>query len=361
MTARTSIRLADGRELIYFDDRPGHDRHVADARDLAQVETSPQIRHDPVHDEWVIIAAHRQTRTHLPPASECPLCPSRAGHLTEIPDSDYDVVVFENRFPSLVPEPAGVDTVEGLYERRPGIGRCEVLSYTSDHDAAFADLSAERLRTVSRAWVDRTAALSKLPGVEYVFCFENRGEEIGVTLNHPHGQIYAYPFIPPRIERALTAAEAHRARTGGCVFCDVVAAEVASGERIIATTDRFVAFVPAAARWPFEAHIYARDHVPDLAALDEDTRAELHGLQADVLRRFNGLFPKPPPYIMGWAQAPVSRGRELWHLHLEILSARRSSTKLKYLAGSESGAGVFINDVLPERAAELLRTRSAAP
>jgi UDPglucose--hexose-1-phosphate uridylyltransferase len=234
------------------------------------------------------------------------------------------------------------------------------VAYTSDHDALFADLPRERLATVARAWVERTAALSAIEGVEYVYCFENRGEEIGVTLHHPHGQIYAYPFVPPRVGRPLAVAEEHHAATGRCRFCDAVAAELEAGERVIVATDRFVAFVPHAARWPFEVHLYSRRHVPDLASLEPDELDEAVALQADLLARFNTLFPAPPPYIASWLQAPVRGGRERWHLHLEVLSARRSATKLKYLAASESGVGVFINDVAPEEAARLLRERRRA-
>jgi UDPglucose--hexose-1-phosphate uridylyltransferase len=358
---KTSTRLADGRELIYFDEideAAGEQRRVRDApdsRDLPPTSTSSQIRHDPVLDEWVVIASHRQGRTHLPPAEQCPLCPSTPQRLTEIPADDYDVVVFENRFPSLATSVPPVPEGGGLFARRAGTGRCEVLCYTSDHDASFWRLPQRRLRTIAAVWVDRTVELSRLPGVEYVFCFENRGEEIGVTLHHPHGQIYAYPFVPPRMERALRSAERHRHRTGRCLFCELVASELAARERVVATTERFVAFVPWAPRWPFEVHVYPRRHVPDLAALSEDERGELVALHADVLRRFDGLFERPAPYIAAWHQAPVSADRELAHLSLQVLTARRSSTKLKYLAGSESGAGVFINDVMPEQAAERLR------
>jgi len=353
---KTSTRLADGRELIYyFDKAAGPAPPPRDTRDLQAVSTSSQIRHDPVLDEWVVVAAHRQDRTFLPPAEQCPLCPSTHERLTEIPAADYDVVVFENRFPSLATNVPPVAEGSGLLVRRPGIGRCEVLCYTSDHDASFWRLPPWRLRTIASVWLDRTVELSRLAGVEYVFCFENRGEEIGVTLNHPHGQIYAYPFVPPRMERALRSAERHHRRTGGCLFCELVAGELAAGERVVAASPRFVALVPWAAHWPFEVHVYPRRHVPDLAALSEDERDELVALHADVLRRFDGLFDRPAPYIAAWHQAPVSVDRDLAHLSLQVLTARRSSSKLKYLAGSESGAGVFINDVVPEQAAELLR------
>ena len=353
------MRLADGRELIYFDDKAGANRTLHDARDLEPPMPSPQIRYDPVQDEWMVIASHRQARTHLPPLDECPLCPSVPNRLTEIPSSDYDVVVFENRFPSLALSAPAVDDSDSLLTRKPGIGRCEVLCYTDDHELSFSRLSPQRLSTVGAAWVDRTVEIGKLPGVEYVLCFENRGEDIGVTLNHPHGQIYGYPFVPPRVARQLESARRYHERTAGCVFCDVVEREIAVGERIVAQTENFVAFVPNAPRWPFEAHIYPRAHVADLPALRVTERDEVVALQADILGRFDRIFDREMPYISGWFQAPVRSDRNLAHLHLEIFSARRSANKLKFLAGSESLAGAFVNDVLPEQAAQLLRAACA--
>jgi len=342
---RVATVLADGRELLYFDDRPGAGPRPADTRDLPPREPLPEIRYDRVADEWVVIAAHRQGRTFLPPADDCPLDPSRPGRATEIPAPAYDVVVFENRFPSLaqgVPAPPG-----GL----AGLGRCEVVCFTSDHDGTFSGLSAERLATVGRAWVDRTVEIGRMEAVEYVFVFENRGPEIGVTLQHPHGQIYGYPFLPPRVAQALRAAERH----GGCLSCEVVADEIADGSRVIALTDDVVAFVPRAARWPYEVHVYPRRHVPDLPALAPAELAGLLAVYQEVLGRFDHLFSAPAPYVAGWTQAPVTRHRDRAHLHAEVFTIRRTEGKLKYLAGSESGAGTFINDVLPEFAAERLR------
>jgi UDPglucose--hexose-1-phosphate uridylyltransferase len=194
--------------------------------------------------------------------------------------------------------------------------------------------------------------------VEQVFPFENRGEEIGVTLHHPHGQIYAYPFVAPRTARQLDVARAHREATGECRSCTIVAAE-AEGERVVGRAPGWVAFVPFAARWPFEVHFFPTRHLPDLPALNEAERDGLATLVKDVLGRFDGLFDQPLPYMLTCHQAPVRRDRDLAHVHLEAFSVRRSATKLKFLASSESGAGVFINDIAPEQAAELLRR--AAP
>ncbi|MGV9234551.1 galactose-1-phosphate uridylyltransferase [Streptomyces nigra] len=346
---KTSTRLADGRELIYYDLRDDTLRQAVDRRPLEPTVTTSEIRHDDLLGDAVAIASHRQGRTYHPPADECPLCPSRDGRLSEIPDSSYDVVVFENRFPSLAGDS----------------GRCEVVCFTSDHDASFADLTEEQARLVLDAWTDRTSELSSLPAVEQVFCFENRGAEIGVTLGHPHGQIYAYPFTTPRTALMLRSLARHKAATGGGNLFDAVLERELAGERMVLEGEHWAAFVPYAAHWPYEVHLYPKRQVPDLLALDEAARTEFPQVYLELLRRFDRIFGEgepPTPYISGWHQAPFGRSaesdgvvRDDFALHLELFTIRRTSGKLKFLAGSESGMNVFINDVPPERAAERLR------
>ncbi|MYZ40054.1 MULTISPECIES: galactose-1-phosphate uridylyltransferase [unclassified Streptomyces] len=343
---KTVTRLADGRELIYYDSRDDAVRNAVDRRPLGPVATASEIRHDPLLGDSVAIASHRQARTYHPPADECPLCPSRDGRLSEIPDSDYDVAVFENRFPSLAGDS----------------GRCEVVCFTADHDASFAGLSEERAALVLDAWTDRTAELAALPQVEQVFAFENRGVEIGVTLGHPHGQIYAYPFVTPRSTLMLRSAREHRAATGRNLFDDLVERERTQrtgGDRVVLTGEHWVAFVPYAAHWPYEVHLYPVRRVPDLRALDDAARAEFPQVYLELLKRFDRIFGEgepPTPYIAAWHQAPFrAAGRDDFALHLELFTVRRTSGKLKFLAGSESGMSVFINDVPPEAAAERLR------
>jgi UDPglucose--hexose-1-phosphate uridylyltransferase len=362
MTYRQSTKLADGRELFYYDEQPGADRSAVDRRDLPATATSSQIRWDPLFRDWAVIAGHRQSRTYKPPTSDCPLDPSGNGRLTEIPASDYDVVVFENRFPSLTQAAEEPFLDKFPFRSAPGLGRCEVVCFTSDHDLSFAQLSPSRARTVIDALADRTTELSRLDAVEYVFCFENRGEEIGVTLTHPHGQIYAYPFVPSRFERAASAARAHRDEHGGCLQCAVVAAERAAGLRVVAESALWTAHVPFSARWPYEVRLVPHRHVPDLPSLTSEERDDLAGIYLDVLRRFDRLFGDgPTPYIASWQQAPVRRAdADVWHLAAEVFTIRRAPGKLKYLAGSESGAAVWINDVTPEVAAARLRGESAA-
>ncbi|WP_128375907.1 galactose-1-phosphate uridylyltransferase [Streptomyces cavernae] len=355
---KTSTRLADGRELIYYDLRDDAVRDAVDRRPLDPTVTTSEVRHDPLLGDAVAIASHRQGRTYHPPADECPLCPTQGDRLSEIPDSSYDVVVFQNRFPSLAGDS----------------GRCEVVCFTSDHDARFADLSEEQARLVLDAWTDRTAELSHLPAVEQVFCFENRGAEIGVTLGHPHGQIYAYPFTTPRTALMLRSLAAHKEATAGeNLFDSIVEGELADGSRVVLEAEHWIAFTPFAAHWPYEVHLYPRRRVPDLLGLDEDARAEFPKVYLELLKRFDRIFDtgdgaegsageSPTPYIAAWHQAPFGAledfdgvVREDFALHLELFTIRRTSGKLKFLAGSESGMSVFINDVPPEAAAQRLR------
>ncbi|MFS4097457.1 galactose-1-phosphate uridylyltransferase [Streptomyces sp. AF1A] len=346
---KTSTRLADGRELIYYDLRDDTVRDAVDRRPLERTVTTSEIRPDPLLGDRVAVASHRQGRIYHPPADECPLCPTRGDRLSEIPDSSYDVVVFENRFPSLAGDS----------------GRCEVVCFTSDHDASFADLSGEQARLVLDAWTDRTSELSHLPSVEQVFCFENRGAEIGVTLQHPHGQIYAYPFTTPRTALMLRSLATHKEATGGENLFDAVLERELAGERVVLTSEHWAAFVPYAAHWPYEVHLYPRRRVPDLLALGEAARTEFPQVYLEILRRFDRIFGEgepPTPYIAAWHQAPFGALEEFegvtrddFALHLELFTVRRTSGKLKFLAGSESGMNVFINDVPPERAAERLR------
>jgi UDPglucose--hexose-1-phosphate uridylyltransferase len=336
---------------------------------VARPVTGPELRRDPLTGDWIPMAAHRMNRTFLPPADANPLAPARPGATYqdgEIPDTDYDVVVFENRFPSLMAVPGVEDVVtlrdgEDLWPTRPAAGRCEVICFSSDPTASLRTVSPQRMRTIVEAWADRTRALGELPGIEQVFAFENRGKEIGVTLHHPHGQIYAFPYLTPRTQAMLTQARAHADGTGRLLGRDVLDAELAHGERIVLESEHWVAYVPFAARWPVEVHLAPRRDVPDLPALTDAERADLSVTYLELLRRLDLFFeepdgtPIPLPYISGWHQAPVREGRELSRLHLQLFSVLRAPGKLKYLAGVESGMAAWISDTTPERIATRLQ------
>ncbi len=308
--------------------------------------------------ERVVYAIHRQDRTFLPAREHCPLCPTRPGREeTEIPFPAFEIAVFENRFPA--------------FEAPEGVA--EVVVYTDRHEDSFATLAPERAEALMWVWRQRYEELGAREDVEYVLIFENRGVEVGVTLHHPHGQIYGYPFLPPVPKLELAADE----RLGGCAPCALLAREFEDGRRIVYENEGVVAHIPYAARWPYEAHVVMREHRASLLDCEaEELRLLADGLQA-LARGYDALFDRPFPYVMVVHQAPTAtrqtptatqtptqrspatapspaRGEGSGHVHVEFYPPLRTAEKLKYLAGSEQGAGVFIGDTLPEESAAAL-------
>lgn len=299
-----------------------------------------ECRFNELRGEQVVYAVHRQDRTFLPAEDHCPLCPTRPGQPpTEIPFPSFEIVVFDNLFPSFeAPD-----------------GASEVVVYTDQHDGSFGRLAPERAEALMWVWRQRYEELGARPDVEYVLIFENRGVEVGTTLHHPHGQIYGYPFLPPVPALELEADQ----RLGGCAICSLLAQEVEQDERVVHENDSVVSYVPYAARWPYEVHVVLRDHRASLASCTAGELAELaSGLQA-VTRGYDELFARPFPYIMVLHQAPTD-SRSDGHLHVEFYPPLRTAEKHKFAAGSEQGAGTFIMDVMPEGSAGALREAIAS-
>lgn len=337
-----------------------------------------ELRFNELRGEQVDYAIHRQDRTFLPSEDHCPLCPTRpGGPETEIPFPSYEIAVFENRFPAF----------------QAPLGAAEVVVYTDDHHGSFSTLSAARVEALMWVWRDRYRELSARPDIAYVLIFENRGVEVGVTLHHPHGQIYGYPFIPP-VAAAERAADRRIGRPPGvdvgnpgaagdqpgestapeCAPCVLLERELHDGRRVVFENEGVVVYVPYAARWPYEAHVVMREHRASLLDCSPEELAWLgQGLQT-LTRGYDTLFDRPFPYVMAMHQAPTGdgpladvapadRGQSginqsgvgQGHLHVEFYPPLRTAEKLKYLAGSEQGGGTFIADTLPEEAAGALR------
>lgn len=291
-------------------------------------------RFNELRAERVVYADHRGERTFLPTADQCPLCPSGDDRATEIPRADFEIAVFENRFAAFEP---------------PG-GACEVIVYTPDHRGSLGELSPARAEALMWVWRDRYRALAARAEVEYVLIFENRGSEVGVTLHHPHGQVYAFPFIPP-VPAAELAADRRR---GSCVICALGSSERAESTRVVYANEAVVAYVPWAARWPYEICASLVEHRPTLLECSPDELRGLADCLQAVARGYDALFARPFPYVMCVHQAPTD-GQTDGHLHVEFFPPLRSADKLKYLAGCEQGAGTFLVDALPEKTAASLR------
>ncbi len=346
---RTELKMFDGRQIFYYDREPV-ERSAVDTRPVEPRPLPGEMRQDPLTGEWIAMAAHRQGRAFLPPKEFCPLCPTKTDFGTEIADSTFEVVVFENRSPSF-----SAPSSELPAEVIQASGRCEVVVFSDQHEGSFGSLELAQMRTVMAAWIDRTREISTLPYVEQVFAFENRGEEVGVTLNHPHGQIYSYPFITPRTSKMLQVAQDHYDSTGVPLISSIIAREIKDQVRIIAQNEHWIAYVPFAARYPFEIHVAPKVFLADLAGLSDEVADAFPEIAKEVLLRLDGVFGIQMAYIAAWHQAPVRVGRDVLGLHWQITSIRRAPGKLKYLAGSESAMGAFIMDVKPEQSAQQLR------
>jgi len=363
---RTDLAMADGRTIRYYD---YYDKAPANgeapvtraAIDHRAKEDRPPIadlRLDALTNEWTTVASHRQGRVFLPPKELCPLCPTKPGLESEIADTSYQVVVFDNRSPSFahpgddfsLPKIAGIKTKDGI-----AAGKAEVICFTDEHETSFHQLSESQIRLVLAAWMDRTRELSQEKHIAHIAPFENRGEEVGVTLNHPHGQIYAYPFLPPRTEKMYKAAKKFTKDTGKILLDEIIKREIKDQVRIVAQNDHWIAYVPYAARYPFEIHVAPKVSVADLAELSDEQADAYPSIAKEVLQRLDGVFGISMAYIAAWHQAPVRKGRDVMRLHWQITSVRRAPGKLKYLAGSESAFGAFIMDLKPEQSAQQLR------
>ena len=351
---RRRLVKPDGRVLLLYSDVELTADLEAPQPKGATVVPHSELRWHPLRGEWVAYAGHRQERTYLPPPEYDPLAPTVAGHdPTELPDAPWKVAVFENRFPSLAlnAPPAAPNIVH----TRAGVGVCEVVVYTPDRNRHLAALPLDHLETLIQVWADRTADLGAREPIRYVMPFENRGVEVGATLHHPHGQIYAYPFVPPVPANELEQQHAYWQRHHRGLLERHIEAELEDGRRMIYSGDRVVAFVPAFERYTYEVWVAPIRPVPSLPALDDaDVRDFARALKM-VLLKYDGLFDRAFPYVMMFHQAPTDGGAHPEaHVHAEFYPAYRTRDRLKFLAGTEIGAGMFTNDALPEaKAAEL--------
>jgi len=328
---------------------------------------NPHMRWHPLRGEWVAYAAFRQNRTFQPPPEYNPLAVMvNPANPTEMPAGNYEVAVFDNRFPTLALEASDLPAL--TVESGLANGHCEVVVFTQDPAASLTTLSLDRIELLLKVWADRTTRVAANPQIQYVLPFENRGAEVGVTLHHPHGQIYAYPFIPPVPQRMLSQEKLyfdsfHADRTDdkaaaltGNMLCDMASAELASGTRILYQGEHAVAFVPACARYPYEVWVMPNTPVENFAALNDLQRADLARALKTVLLKYEGLWNRPFPYLMAWYQAPTDgKPYPETQLHAQFYPPYRSRDRLKYLAGTELAAGMFAMDALPEDKARELQ------
>lgn len=316
---------------------------------------NPHLRWHPLRGEWVTYAAYRQGRTFLPPPEYNPLAATTdPANPTELPAGAYDIAVFDNRFPSLTQ--AAHDPPALIVETAPAAGRCEVVVFTQDPKTSLGSLPVPHIDLLFQVWADRTRRAAGDPNIRYVLPFENRGVEQGATLHHPHGQIYAYPFVPPVPARMQAQEQAFYQEHKRSLLGNMIAKETQSGARILYQGPHAVAFVPVCARYPYETWVAPIEQVASFGDLSDAQRIDLARALKTVLLKYDGLWNRTFPYLQCWYQAPIDgRAHPESHLHAEFSPPYRTRDRLKFLAGTELGAGVFAMDVLPEEKAKELQ------
>ena len=353
---------SDGRQWIQYSRAPfpRNFRPTDDGLMRPAGWVAPELRFHRMRGEWVTVSSSRQERPFLPPPAYCPLCPARSHETrdgsaaaanvlaSEVPGGidHYEWAVFENMYPGLA----------GPHGDRSLTGRCEVILYTDNHGLHLGDLTDDHVAGLVQVWQDRSREVGAMAGIEQVFIFENRGQEIGVTLHHAHGQLYAFRDIPPVLAREQALAREFHLETGKCLICDLARLEETDGRRLLLATENLLAYVPEAARYPYEVHVTTRHHRPVIECLAAAEATELGAVVRRLVRAYDRLFDTPMPYIMVHHQSPAKQTQDpSYHWHLEFYPALRAAGKLKYLAGVESGTGMFINDTVPEERAARLR------
>jgi UDPglucose--hexose-1-phosphate uridylyltransferase len=350
MMYRRRLRKPDGRGLLLYARGP-LDESLDAPSPPATEQTSPHLRWHPLRREWVAYAGARQLRTFMPAPDQDPLAPTTdPRHPTEVPAGRWDIAVFDNRFPALTADagPAPMAPVP----TRPAHGACEVVVFTQRSTGSLGALALDHLELLVEVWADRTRELGARADVEYVLPFENRGVEVGVTLPHPHGQIYGYPFVPPVAERELEAQRAYRTEHGTGLLEAIIAAELTDERRLVHVGPEALAFAPACARFPYEVWVAPRRPVARFDELDGAERRDVARALKVTLLKLDALWDRPMPYVLAFHQGPTDgAAHPEAHLHAEITPFARMPGRLKYLAGSEVAAGVFVVDVTPEQAA----------
>ncbi|WP_265445514.1 galactose-1-phosphate uridylyltransferase [Acetivibrio straminisolvens] len=311
-----------------------------------------ELRWNPLIRDWVIIAPKRQGRPDVP-KDWCPFCPGSG----KVPES-YDVLCYDNDFPSLAKDACMEEGYEGeRYRRETAYGKCEVVLYSREHTKSLWELPQEQIEKLVNLWIQRFNALKEDKRIKYIYMFENRGEMVGATIPHPHGQIYAYPFIPKRIELELESCREYQKRSNSCLICDMLKTETESRRRVVTENKDFSAFVPSFSECPYEVYIVSKKHRKSLVEFDEDEKSNFARILKEVTGAYDALFNFRFPYMMCMHQSPVNCDGygEHYHFHVEFYSPLRSEFSQKYNAAGETGAWAHVNPTQPEEKAEELR------
>ncbi len=312
-----------------------------------------ELRYDPLLDDWVIIADKRQKRPDTN-SSLCAFCPGSG----KVPEGGYGILRYPNDFPSMSTNAfAPLEmSVNSVHKAKAAYGRCEVILYSDKHDAKLRELSDEKMLELAKVWKSIYEEYCLDEAIKYTFFFENRGKEVGVTMIHPHGQVYGYGFNPLKISRITNSLDSYQEKNGACLICDVLKEEKKDARRILFSDKYFSVYVPYASRYPYGVNVVANEHIASLDEMDEGMLLSLGKTIKNVSGMYDNLFDMDFPYMMCMFNAPPrpKKIRDMWHFYIEYFPPLRSQDSQKYNASSETGCWAHCNPTLPEqKAAEL--------
>lgn len=355
MIHRKDLKKRDGRSLFLYSKVPFEFSGLVPSPKGSDVKPDPHLRWHPLRGEWVTYATYRQDRTFLPPVEYNPLAPTTdPENPTELPPGKYEIAVFENRFPTLSMNAENAPELPTATQ--PGTGVCEVVVYTQERNTSLGQLPLWHIEMLLEVWADRYHELGSIDHIQYVMPFENRGVEVGVTLHHPHGQIYGYPFVPTIPAREMQQQLEYWNVNQKSLIEDMIAAECKDKVRLIYEGSDVVAFVPVCARYAYEVWVAPVQKRKSLVELNSAERKDFARALKTVLLKFDALWKRPFPYVMVFHQAPTDQSEHPEaHVHVEFYPPYRTRDRLKYLAGTEIGGGMFASDTLPEEKAAELR------
>ncbi len=310
-----------------------------------------ELRYNPFKDDWVMVASSRQGRPQMP-KNWCPFCPGSG----KVPD-EYDVFMYKNDFPALSPNPPEPDAVAtDFFKVDESYGRCEVILYSPEHTVTLPELAVSHIKKLVDLWCERFEVLSQDEKHKYIMIFENRGDVVGVTMPHPHGQIYAYPFLPKKLELELDCARKHEAKTNNCLYCDWLKSEQDFKQRVIFENEYFSVIIPFFSEFTYGTHIISKSHKKYITDFNEEEKIVLAQTLKETTGMYDSLFDMQFPYMMCMHNAPVNMDDiEGFHFHIEFFPPMRSADKQQFSASSETGAWAHCNPTAPEEKAQELR------
>lgn len=314
-----------------------------------------EFRYNPLLDDYTIVAGNRQNRPDMP-KDYCAFCPGSG----KVPDN-YDVLKYDNDWSSMKGNPDDPLEIDSeLYHTDKSFGRCEVILYSSDHNKSLWELPLDHIKKLVDLWQERYIDISKLDYVKYILTFENRGEEVGTTQPHPHGQIYGYGYMPLRARVELDNSKKYYEKHHESLILKIRDEEMRLKDRVLIENDDFVAFLPFYTDYPYGAYIVTKGELHNFSEFTEENKKNFAHILRDLLGTYDTLFDRRFPYMMAIYQSPLHQEEykdadNYYHFNVKFFPPLRGKNSIKWNASSETALWAKTNPMVVEETAKELR------